>query len=218
MQFIESRVRFSSTTCHYCDCIDIFIGKTTNDVRNYHLDHYLDRAKCPILALSLNNLIPVCPFCNMKKATNKFGVNPLQTKLLSPFNPSYDFENQVQIKVHMGGVDDTAKIKTSESYKNIDIRFDFKAGADIYTKETDVTKIEERFYNNKQSNAYAEMAGMYEYLYSPRSRFSRWIDRIAARDKKNAYVPLPNEAERRGGKRVKYDKFRRDMEKQNKGK
>lgn len=71
--FKDKNNGFEIHTCHYCDMtyINSFqyeevkkngekMGKRTQ----FDLDHVLDKGRCPLVALSLYNLVPACPTCN----------------------------------------------------------------------------------------------------------------------------------------------------------
>ena len=64
--------------CPYCNRNYIDVVKTTDD--RYHstveLDHFYKKADYPMLAVSLYNLIPVCPACNRLKGKKTFSGYP----------------------------------------------------------------------------------------------------------------------------------------------
>lgn len=45
----------------------------------FQFDHYLPRAKYPALSISLFNLLPICPGCNLIKGERDIGINFLST-------------------------------------------------------------------------------------------------------------------------------------------
>lgn len=210
MKFIESHVKISeSTTCPYCDCEEIFIGKDEEGNRNYELDHYLDKGTCPIVALSLYNLIPVCHLCNRKKGQHAFGDDRMRTKLLSPFNPSYDFENHAEFEVVLGTIQDTAKNRTTQSYEDANILLPNPDAP--YGEELSRTEIESRYYSNKKSKKHQEMVGYFRYISRHRNLIYRMFDSIF-KPAAELLLPLPSEEEHRKGMRVPYDKYRRDID------
>lgn len=207
--FIESRMSIDdTTTCPYCDCNEIHVYPRGGAKRDYQLDHYLDKGECPIVALSLYNLVPVCPLCNKEKHANTFGNTEADTKSLSPFNTAYDFENHVRFKVSLG---DITKIRSSKTYQNMDVSLEPDNGYEWYEQETSITKIMERYYNNKESKVHKEITRYYAYLYAPRPKIYKIIERALGYNRVDAYPTLPTIAEHRMGMRVPYDKFRRDM-------
>lgn len=64
-------------------------------------DHVLDKGRCPILALSLFNLVPSCQVCNGNRIKGRrlLYTDARLRKKLSPTNLNYDFEGKVKIEV-----------------------------------------------------------------------------------------------------------------------
>lgn len=99
---IDDKNKFNIHTCHYCDMAYINIyeyGRTKKT--HFDLDHVLDKGRCPILALSLFNLVPSCQVCNGPKIKGRrllYKDDRLRRKL-SPTNLNYDFEDKVTIEV-----------------------------------------------------------------------------------------------------------------------
>ena len=80
---------FEIHTCHYCDMtyINYFQYKESDKKRTqFDLDHVLDKGRCPLVALSLYNLVPACPTCNGPHIKGKRVMNVTleQRKKLSP--------------------------------------------------------------------------------------------------------------------------------------
>jgi hypothetical protein len=81
--------------CIYCN---------RNFISNFHtkkvkratftLDHFYQKDKYPIFALSLYNLVPSCAVCN----TNIKGTRNVE-QYMNPYSADYDFENEVQFKL-----------------------------------------------------------------------------------------------------------------------
>lgn len=59
--------------CPYCG--RNYINKLKN-YRQYEIDHFFPKDKYPIFAVSLYNLIPVCPSCNRRKSYKEFSYSP----------------------------------------------------------------------------------------------------------------------------------------------
>lgn len=208
-EFIESQMALSSpTTCAYCDCHEISYTRGAGIVRNYHLDHYLDKGNCPIVALSLYNLVPVCSQCNRQKGTTPFGNSASATKKLSPYNPLYDFENNTHFKIAFGSIEDIAKIKTSKTYKEMDVSLVYDD--EIYKAETSVTHIIDAYYNNKTSVIRDDLSQICGDVLNDKSTIARIFEtlRVITPSEK---VSLPSNAEHQQGIRVRYDKFKRDI-------
>lgn len=66
-------------TCPYCNrsFIQVVKVKAAVEYRSFfQLDHFLNESTYPMFAVSLCNLIPSCPSCNMVKLTKKFQYYP----------------------------------------------------------------------------------------------------------------------------------------------
>ncbi len=123
-------------------------GPRSKKNNHFDLDHVLDKGRCPILALCFFNLVPVCPVCNGRvKSIKQVAVNTTERKLLSPTNPTYDFENNVTIWVdHTGGKCSTLGFeKRMDEY---DLKFDTHKNP-IYKKEIDFFRLEARYNYHK---------------------------------------------------------------------
>ena len=88
------------STCYYCEMAYIntysFRGASKN---HFDLDHILDKGSCPLLGLSMLNLVPACQCCNEKiKRSNVFGDgNAAIMQKLMPTSRSFDFDSMVYI-------------------------------------------------------------------------------------------------------------------------
>jgi len=81
-------------TCYYCNIDFINIFKNNNETKNaFTLDHVLEKADYPFLALSLYNLVPSCYVCNSKVKDSKISFDSF-----SPTNKSFDFNEKVKFK------------------------------------------------------------------------------------------------------------------------
>ena len=76
-------------------------GQMKCDLHNhFDLDHVLPKGDCPIVALSLFNLVPSCQVCNEKlKRTRTLGDDEAERSKLSPTSDQYAFENKVRIVI-----------------------------------------------------------------------------------------------------------------------
>lgn len=100
--FMNPANSFEIHTCHYCD-MSYVNAYSLNGINKAHfdLDHVLDKGRCPIIGLSMFNFVPSCQMCNGSriKGQKQLTANPDLRKKLSPSNPIYDFENNVNIEV-----------------------------------------------------------------------------------------------------------------------
>lgn len=84
-------------TCYYCN-ID-FINTFKKDDKNknaFTLDHVLEKADYPYLALSLYNLVPSCYVCNSKVKDSKILFDEF-----SPTSKEFDFNDMVKFMTFM---------------------------------------------------------------------------------------------------------------------
>jgi len=94
-KFIEQNIEVHS--CYYCNIEYINKFEASNgEIKNsFTLDHMIDKATYPFLALSLYNLIPSCYTCNTKvKGKNEI-------KNLSPSDNNFDFDEKVKFKTFL---------------------------------------------------------------------------------------------------------------------
>ena len=213
MPFIERHTQHTeATTCPYCDCRGIQIFQRRDTRRNYHLDHDLDKGRCPLVAMSLYNLLPVCPDCNTEKGANTFGNDKESTIMLSPFSSKYDFENQVPITVLPKNKKDILKIRSFVALKKYVITLDFRQ-APIYEQEVQITKIRERFYSDLTSSEHSAMMEIYRHIVDRNHIYSK-LDEMSRTESLSSDFYLPSKSKHKKGIRRLYDKFIRDTIKQ----
>jgi hypothetical protein len=81
-------------TCYYCNIDFINKFKKGKETKNgFTLDHVLEKADYPFLALSLYNLVPSCYVCNSKVKDSKIPFDDF-----SPTNKNFDFDEKVKFK------------------------------------------------------------------------------------------------------------------------
>lgn len=84
-------------TCYYCNIEFINTFKQHNETKNaFTLDHVLEKATYPFLALSLYNLVPSCYTCNSKIKDSK-----IEFDKFSPTNQNFDFTEKVKFKIFL---------------------------------------------------------------------------------------------------------------------
>lgn len=150
-RFIVQHMEHSSaTTCVYCDAALVSFKPTafqsTDGNDSYEWDHYLDKSDCPIVAMSLYNLVPVCHRCNHKKRSIIFGNSIRQTYLLSPMNRRYDFIHGVYFGIEMPK-EQILKIKNIQQFKPFAIKESYISP--IYQMEINVTDVVNRVYHDE---------------------------------------------------------------------
>lgn len=94
-KFIEQNIEVHS--CYYCNIEYINKFEASNgEIKNsFTLDHMIDKATYPFLALSLYNLIPSCYTCNTKVKGKH------EIKNLSPSDNNFDFNEKVKFKTFL---------------------------------------------------------------------------------------------------------------------
>lgn len=107
-------------TCYYCNIDFINTFKKGNETKNaFTLDHVLEKADYPFLALSLYNLVPSCYVCNSKVKDSK-----ISFANFSPTNKDFDFDERVKFKSFITNLDlqiekeQNFYIKLIENYSN----------------------------------------------------------------------------------------------------
>ncbi len=149
--FKDEKNGFEIHTCHYCDMayINYFISDKNNKRTQFDLDHVLDKGSCPLVALSLYNLVPACPTCNGPHIKGKRVMPSLlaQRKKLSPTSNLYDFDKKVKlwIKPKFGTVHNTNLLKHQDEYE---IAFDTSLDSD-YENEIDFFYLRQRYNYHK---------------------------------------------------------------------
>lgn len=148
--FKDEKNGFKIHTCHYCDMayINYFILENKKHTQ-FDLDHVLAKGRCPLVALSLYNLVPACPTCNGPHIKGQRVMSGLlaQRKKLSPTSNNYDFDKNVKlwIKPKLGTVHNTNLLKHQDEYE---IAFDTSLDPD-YDNEIDFFYLRQRYNYHK---------------------------------------------------------------------
>lgn len=77
------------------------VNKAVESHSHFDLDHFLDKARCPITALSVFNFVPSCTICN-QRLKHSSAPGDLNVRTLCHHSPTcnnYTFETDVRIKV-----------------------------------------------------------------------------------------------------------------------
>lgn len=160
---------FEIHTCHYCDMTYInYFQYMELDKRirtQFDLDHVLDKGRCPLVALSLYNLVPACPTCNGPHIKGKRVMNVTleQRKKLSPSSSLYDFDNQVKIWIRPK----EGKIRNANFMRYMDdYELDFDTSSDPdYENEIDFLYLRERYnYHKCEALRLADLKAKYTSL------------------------------------------------------
>ncbi len=148
--FMDERNGFEIHTCHYCDMayvnpFDLPLGKKAQ----FDLDHVLNKARCPIVGLSLFNFVPSCQMCNGSRIKGQKQIYPdarLRRKL-SPSNFNYDFEGKVTIEV-INKYGNCSTIGFEKRMSEYDLRFNTYLDPD-YEEEIKAFYLTERYNYHK---------------------------------------------------------------------
>lgn len=98
------------TSCYYCEMAyintyiaDLKKGRKVILKRQFDLDHFLPKAKCPCLGLSLYNFVPSCQVCNSRIKGDRMprGLAPKDYELISPSSDKADFDNNLHFRLRM---------------------------------------------------------------------------------------------------------------------
>lgn len=195
--FKNKNNNFDIHTCHYCDMTyinyfqyeEVAKNRKRKEIRTqFDLDHVLDKGRCPLVALSLYNLVPACPTCNGPHIKGKrvMDVTLKQRQKLSPTSNLYDFDNQVKIWLRPK----TERISNTDFLKHLDdyeLDFDTLSDAD-YDKEIDFLYLRER-YNYHKCEALRLVELKVKYTPSKITEMARIICNTGKGEQKE---PTPN--------------------------
>jgi len=136
-KFVEKNIEVH--TCYYCNIDFINKFKTLeNKTKNaFTLDHVINKATYPYLALSLYNLVPCCSTCNSKVKGKK------DIKDLSPTDKNFDFEERVKFKTFLNN----GNLQIDEE-KDFDLflKEDFSS---VYDRYIEVLNLDKRYEYHK---------------------------------------------------------------------
>lgn len=104
--FISKSALLKIHTCYYCEMayINVYSCRDEDDKlhrrRQFDLDHYLPKALCPCLALSLFNFVPSCQVCNSRIKGDRMPTEvPAELAVLSPTSDSNEFSHNIAIRL-----------------------------------------------------------------------------------------------------------------------
>lgn len=91
-------------TCFYCNKSYINSYKTKEDIskRQFDLDHFIPKTKCPMFALCLYNLVPSCQICNSRiKSTEEYykGCSADEIVKLMPTSERYCYYDSLKFRI-----------------------------------------------------------------------------------------------------------------------
>ena len=142
--FNEKATELHITTCYYCELAyintyNVISGSTRIAKRQFDVDHFLPKTKCPIVGLSLFNFVPSCQVCNSRiKLMRELGDNVVEKQKFNPAGEDYKFDENVKIRLRMWNKPSTS-FKTRGNYY---LYFRCKNG---FRKYVDFFHLEERY-------------------------------------------------------------------------
>ena len=114
---------------------------------HFDLDHELDKASCPLLALSLYNFVPSCPTCNQKlkrSATIGSKIDKKELIKLSPTSDKYDFDKNVLFYITPKRMSTFGFLRNLEDY-----RIDMKCHDKSFEKSIGLFRLKQRYNYHK---------------------------------------------------------------------
>ncbi|WP_373001198.1 hypothetical protein [Sulfurimonas sp.] len=124
-EFIEQNIEVHS--CYFCNIEYINKFETSKgEIKNsFTLDHMIDKATYPFLALSLYNLIPSCYTCNTKVKGKE------EIKKISPSDEKFDFNDKVKFRTFLNNKN--LQIEKNNDFELL-LKEDFSNKYDEYIK------------------------------------------------------------------------------------
>ena len=146
---LDPENKFEIHNCVYCDTEKVSpFNRNGKKIRRFETEHVLDKGKCPLVALSLHNLVPSCGTCNGPdvKGTSTIGTTMDEIKRLSPTNPSYNFWHKVLFVVNPKLAAGIADTKREDNPNNYEIDFYYKDR--VYERSVELFGLKERYNND----------------------------------------------------------------------
>lgn len=107
--FIKWAEKLEIRSCYYCEMAYVNIytmldstGSAVVMKRQFDLDHFLPKAKCPCVGLSLYNFVPSCQVCNSRiKLDDMPAVSCDDYELISPTSSKADFDKNITVRLRL---------------------------------------------------------------------------------------------------------------------
>jgi hypothetical protein len=101
--FIDHATQLRISSCYYCETA--YINVYHDKKRQFDVDHFLPKDKCPMLGLSLFNFVPSCQVCNSRiKLDREVGRSKAEYEGFNPAGGHYAFESNVRIHLRLNKV------------------------------------------------------------------------------------------------------------------
>lgn len=130
--------------------IELYKGLSLgNDANHFDLDHILPKSKCPIVGLSLFNLVPSCQVCNEKLKKDKELARTKDDWLkISPTYSVSRFDNDVTIKLMS---ESTCSTFFELASNGDDYHLEFETNGDpVYNNYVSVFRLKDRYNYHKK--------------------------------------------------------------------
>lgn len=100
--FINWADKLEIRSCYYCEMAYINIYGTGSKRRQFDLDHFLPKAKCPCVGLSLYNFVPSCQVCNSRiKLDDMPDVTCDEYVQISPSSAVASFDENITVRLRL---------------------------------------------------------------------------------------------------------------------
>lgn len=107
--FVKWSEKLEIRSCYYCEMSYVNSysvlekkGRSVVIKRQFDLDHFLPKAKCPCVGLSLYNFVPSCQVCNSRIKSNKMpNVTFDEYEQISPTSSIAKFDDNIIVRLVM---------------------------------------------------------------------------------------------------------------------
>lgn len=105
--FMDNAELLGIKTCYYCETAYVNTYTTWDNGkqetrRQFDVDHFLPKDKCPLLGLSLFNFVPSCQVCNSRlKMTGVPGDSKAVYVKFSPSSKDAGFEDNIKVRLRL---------------------------------------------------------------------------------------------------------------------
>ena len=160
--FMQYAEELGVHTCFYCETsyINKYEDRNNKDRNHFDLDHFLPKTLCPIVGLSIRNLIPSCTVCNEKlKRGHILGFSNTEETIsdkkdeiikMFPSSENYSFDSDVNIRIEPVRKEDfTRTLRLQNQPERYAIQFECTDEKTPYLNEIDLFCLEERYNYHK---------------------------------------------------------------------
>ena len=144
--FMKYKDEMKLSSCYYCniDFINAFSTRNRNNKlsfkNHFTLDHVIDKATNPIVALSLFNFVPSCYSCNSKFKISKQFTKVVADKYKSPTDSDFNFNEDVKLKVLYTSGKNSLNINSVD-----DFEINFDDSKHLFEDYINIFKLKERY-------------------------------------------------------------------------